>query len=149
MGRMRSRWRQHLHFSAACLILFMVVTACAPLTQTFAEREGCCHLTRLNSFISRGDFEGAMKQCQDVLARSPKTPPGDEALMDMGLISAHYANPKKDYRKALGYFTRVDKEFPQSPLVEEAKIWTSVLQAFEKAKQVDFEIEEKKQGLGK
>jgi hypothetical protein len=44
---------------------------------------------------------------------------------------------------------RVDKEFPQSPLAEEAKIWTSVLQDFEKVKQVDIEIEEKKQGLGK
>ncbi len=148
MGRKRGGKRQYLYFSVACLTLCMV-TACAPLTQIFSEREDRCHLTRVNSFISGGDFEGAMKQCQEILARSPKTPPGDEALMDMGLISAHYANPKKDYKKALVYFMRVDKEFPQSPLVEEAKIWTSVLQAFEKVKQVDIEIEEKKQGLGK
>jgi hypothetical protein len=126
-----------------------MITACAPRTQIFSEREECYHLTRLNSFISIGDFEGAMRYCQDILARSPKTPPGDEALMDMGLISAHYANPKKDYKKALVYFMRVDKEFPRSPLAEEAKIWTSVLLAFEKVKQVDIEIEEKKQGLGK
>jgi hypothetical protein len=44
---------------------------------------------------------------------------------------------------------RVEKDFPRSPLVEEAKIWVSVLHAFEKAKQVDIEIEEKKKELGK
>jgi outer membrane protein assembly factor BamD (BamD/ComL family) len=115
----------------------------------FAERGECGHLRRVDSFISRGDFEGAMKESQDILARSPKTPPGDEALLDLGLISAHYANPKRDYKKALGYFMRIEKDFPRSPLVEEAKIWTSVLQAFEKAKQVDIEIEEKKKGLAK
>jgi hypothetical protein len=44
---------------------------------------------------------------------------------------------------------RVDKEFPGSPFVEEAKIWVSVLQVFEKSKQVDLDIEEKKKELGK
>jgi hypothetical protein len=102
----------------------------------------------VSGFIDRGDFEGAMRESQDNLARSPQTP-GDEALMNMGLISAHYANPKRDYKKALGYFMRIEKEFPRSPLVEEAKIWVSVLRAFEKAKQVDIEIEEKKKELGK
>jgi outer membrane protein assembly factor BamD (BamD/ComL family) len=126
-----------------------MVAACAPFKQMFVEREECGHLKRVDSFISRGDFESAMKESQDILARSPKTPPGDEALMNMGLISAHYANPKRDYKKALGYFMRVEKDFPRSPLVEEAKIWVSVLHAFEKAKQVDIEIEEKKKELGK
>jgi outer membrane protein assembly factor BamD (BamD/ComL family) len=69
--------------------------------------------------------------------------------MDLGLISAHYANPKKDYKKAMNYFMRIEKEFPDSPHVEESKIWVSVLRAFEKAKQVDLEIEQKKKGLGK
>jgi outer membrane protein assembly factor BamD (BamD/ComL family) len=106
-------------------------------------------LMRVESLLSKGNFEGAMKKSQDILARSPKTPPGDEALMDMGLISAHYANPKKDYKKALSYFMRVEREFPRSPLAEEAKIWIGVLQSFEKAKQVDLEIEEMKKGLEK
>ena len=57
---------------------------------------------------------------------------------------AHYANPKKDYQKARGCFTRMAKEYPRSPLVEEAKIWTSVLESMEKSKRVDIEIEEMK-----
>lgn len=148
MGTKRSRNRQHLYLSVACLILF-ISTACVPFKQLPQAQEGCTHLGSISGFIVRGDFEGAMKESQDILARSPKTPPGDEALMNMGLICAHYANPKRDYKKALGYFMRIEKEFPRSPFVEEAKIWVSVLLAFEKAKQVDIEIEKKKKELEK
>lgn len=148
MGTKRSRQRQHLFVSIACLIL-LTVTACVPFKQTPQEPPARdVPLAGVRDFISRGDFEGAMKQCQEILSRSPATPPGDEALMNMGLISAHYANPKKDYKKAMGYFMRVEKDFPQSRFTEEAKIWASVLRAFEKTKQVDLDIQEKKTGLG-
>jgi len=158
MGGKRNRKRQHIYLSVACLTL-IIVAACVPCKQVPPEpavsqpvapaREEYVHLENVIGFISREDFEGAMKVNQDALAGSPKTPPGDEALMNLGLISAHYANPKKDYKKAMGYFMRIEREFPRSPLVEEARIWVSVLQAFEKAKQVDIEIEEKKKVLGK
>ena len=166
MGTGRCRKRKHVYLSVACLILLMF-PACAvnkqmpkePVVQPCAATEAqqpavlppreFVHLERVRNHIARGDFDGAVKQCQEVLTGSPNTPPGDEALMDLGLISAHYANPKKDYKKAMNYFMRVEKEFPASPLVEESKIWVSVLRAFEKAKQVDLEIEHKKQGLGK
>jgi outer membrane protein assembly factor BamD (BamD/ComL family) len=113
------------------------------------EGEGCDHFERVEGFLSRGDFEGAMKASQDILSNPTITSRADEALLNLGLISAHYANPKKDYKKALGYFMRMEREFPQSSLVDETKIWVSVLQAFEKAKQVDLDIQEKKRGLGK
>jgi hypothetical protein len=106
-------------------------------------------LEGVKDLIGRGDFDGAMKESQEILTGSPKTPPGDAALMNMGLICVHYANPKKDYKKAMGYFMRIERDFPQSPLVEEAKIWTNVLKDFEKAKQVDLEIEQKKTEMGK
>jgi outer membrane protein assembly factor BamD (BamD/ComL family) len=154
MGRKRIGKRQHLYLTVACLIL-MAAAGCASAPVQAPECPKCPEcprsdsLMRVESLLSKGNFEGAIKKSQDILARSPKTPPGDEALMDMGLISAHYANPKKDYKKAMSYFMRVEREFPRSPLVEEAKIWVGVLQAFEKAKQVDIEIEEMKKGLGK
>jgi len=155
MGRKRIGKRQHLYLTVACLILMAAAGCASAPVQAPAECPKCPEcpksdsLMRVESLLSKGNFEGAMKKSQDILARSPKTPPGDEALMDMGLISAHYANPKKDYKKAMSYFMRVEREFPRSPLVEEAKIWVGVLQAFEKAKQVDIEIEEMKKGLGK
>lgn len=148
MGTKRSRQRQHVFFSIACLILF-VIAACVPWKQILPASSSCAPLGSVKGLLERGDFEAAMKENQDILAGSPKTPPGDQALMNMGLISAHYANPKKDYKKAMGYFMRIEKDFPQSPLVEEAKIWISVLKAFEQAKQVDLEIEQKKKEMGK
>jgi len=148
MGAKRRRLRQYVYVSIACLILLTVI-ACVPCKQMPPAHEEGVPLTGVRDFISRGDFEGAMKECQEIISRSPATPPGDEALMNMGLISAHYANPRKDYKKALGYFLRVQKDFPQSRFAEEAKVWTSVLRDFEKAKQVDLDIQEKKMGLGK
>ncbi len=147
MGTEQSWRRQYLYLSIACLMA--IVAACYPISfhQAAPKPEECDHLELVKEFIARGDFEGAMKASQHVLSGSPKSPPGDEALLDMGLINAHYANPKKDYKKALGYFLRVEREFPQSPLVEEARIWVSVLRAFEKAKQVDMEIEARKKEM--
>jgi TolA-binding protein len=112
-------------------------------------RERYRHLERVQSLISQGDFDGALRESQEALARSPKSPPGDEALFDMALINAHSGNPKKDYKRSLGFFTRLVREFPDSPLVDEAKIWIGVLETIEKTKQVDIEIEEKKKEIAK
>jgi len=103
----------------------VIIASCSPGTFQPATPDlvDCNHLDLVKGFINRGDFEGAMKASQFVLSRSPKSPPGDEALFTMGLIYTHYANPKKDYKKALGFFQRVEREFPHSPLVEEARIW--------------------------
>ncbi len=150
MGTEQSGKRQHLYLSIACLTVIFATGCIATVQQTASpDSEKCDHLELVRDFIGKGDFEGALKASQRVLSRSPKSPPGDQALLDLGLINAHYANPKKDYKKALGYFLRVEREFPRSPLVEEARIWVSVLRAFEKAKQVDIEIEERKKEMGK
>ncbi len=79
----------------------------------------------------------------------PKTPPGDEALFNVGLIYAHSENPRKDYKKSIDYFQRLVKDFPRSPFIEEAKMWIGVLEDIEKAVKVDIEIEEKKKELSK
>ena len=81
----------------------------------------------------------------------------------MGLICAHFGNPKKDYGKSIGFFKKLTKDYPQSPFVVQARIWTGILQENEKlnqtiqklnqvieeSKQVDIEIEEKKREKGK
>jgi len=148
MGNEQSWGRQHVYVPIACLIL-IVLGGCITIQRLPPVAQEYAHLESIEAYFRRGDFDGAMKASQAVLSRSPKTHPGDEALINLGLISAHYANPKKDYKKALGYFQRVEREFPESLFLEEAKIWIGVLQSFEKSKLVDIEIEEMKKGIGK
>jgi tetratricopeptide (TPR) repeat protein len=113
--------------------------------------------------LERQDYDGAFKETQKVLALSGKNLPGDDALYHMGLIFAHAGNPKKDYGRSVAFFRRMIKEYPQSSLAEQAKIWIGILQENEKlnqmiqnlnlvieeSKRVDIEIEEKKRGKGK
>ena len=79
-----------------------------------------------------------------------------EALFNMGLIYAHSGNPKKDFEKSIEFFKKLIKDYPESPLIEQSKIWVEVLQkneelnqVIQKLKQVDIEIEEKKREKGK
>jgi TolA-binding protein len=108
-------------------------------------------LLRGQKLLSQGDYEGSLAENQKVLTLSARRPPEDEALFNTGLIYAHFDNPKKDYGKSLDYFKRMIKDYPKSPLSEQAKIWIGVLQEneklnqiLEKSKQVDIEIEEMK-----
>ena len=145
MGRERSRARLYVYHGLACIIM-LAGSACAQLRSVFPEQERPAHLQRVQERIDSGDFEAATRVYQNDLARpaGDRERQADEALFNLGLLYAHYANPKKDYQKALGCFTRLVKEYPRSPLAEEAKIWTSVLESMEKSKRVDIEIEQMK-----
>jgi hypothetical protein len=149
VGRERSRKRLYLYHGLACIIM-LAGSACAQFRVACPEpepaREPSAHLQRVQERIDSGDFDAALQVYQADLARPTRDPERrpDEALFDQGLLYAHYANPKKDFQKALGCFTRLVKEHPRSPLAEEARIWTSVLENMEKSKQVDIKIEEMK-----
>ncbi|MDH5767649.1 MAG: hypothetical protein OEZ31_01650 [Nitrospirota bacterium] len=90
-----------------------------------------------------------MKENQKVLSLGDNKLPADEALFNIGLIYSHYGYQKKDYKKSLTFYKRLVRDFPMSPLVEQAKIWIGVLEVIEKTKQVDIEIEEKKKKLSR
>jgi hypothetical protein len=115
-------------------------------------------LLRGQQLLAQGDYDGALRENQLALSLVAEGPPGDEAVFNIGLVYAHVANPKKDSRKALALFRRLVKDYPQSPLVEQAKIWMGVLEAndklsqaneklsevLKKSKEVDIEIEQMK-----
>lgn len=136
MGREYDRSRKHVSLYVVGLIL-LTVSACVS-TALVVRQEGHSFLQQSQGRIRRGDFDGALKESQDALARSPESSPADEALYTMGLVYAHYGNPKKDYQKARSLFTRVVYEFPNSPRATEATIWINVLEAVEKEKQPDL-----------
>lgn len=149
MGEKRVGAGKHVYLLIAGLSLFL--SGCTLFNKATGPGETREALNRAQALLSQGDYEGSMRENQQALALAGNVSPADEAIFNMGLIYAHVGNPKKDYRKAIGLFRRVVKEYPESPLVEQAKSWVGVLQTnekltqmIEKSKKVDLEIEEKK-----
>ena len=162
MGRKQTRTWMYLYLSIACMI-FISLAGCATLKEMEAKRETREYFITAQKLLDQGDYEGALRENEKVLSLYDNIPPGDEALFKLGLIYAHYGYPKRDYKKSLDLFKRLVKMFPQSPLVEQAKLWIGILQenqrlnreieelnkTIKKSKQVDIEIEEKKKELSK
>ncbi|MBM4329915.1 MAG: hypothetical protein FJ117_01615 [Deltaproteobacteria bacterium] len=168
MGRERTRAGQFLFLCLAGLIFFLL-SGCAtvekiliPTPEVPAEKvqkqpehpqPAFERLERAAQLFKQGDYDGSLIENQRVLSLAGKKLPGDRALFNMGLIYAHFGNPKKDYAKSLPFFNKIISDYPQSPLVEEAKLWVRVLReneklrvVFEKFKEVDIAVEEKKRG---
>jgi tetratricopeptide (TPR) repeat protein len=143
MGEKHTRERKHICFCIANLI-FLFLINCATIKETRQPGEARQYLIRGQTLLARGDFEGALIENQKVLSRSMNISPEDEALFNMGLIYAHFGNPRKDYRKSLYFFLKILNDYPDSPLIEQAKIWVGVLQENEKSSQI---IEKSKQTI--
>ena len=152
MGRKRSGTRQLVCLCLAQLIV-VSVPGCAWLRGKTEEpaADAAQVLQHGRRLLAQQDYDGAAKENQRALALSHNKPPADEAIFNLGLVFAHTGNPKKDNRAAVGYFSRVIKEYPQSQWADQAKVWIGVLQlndklteTLEKSKQVDIEIEEKR-----
>jgi tetratricopeptide (TPR) repeat protein len=159
MGRKRTRARKFVYFYIAGLIVF-ALQGCAALENTRvkikAQVEASRYLQRSKGLLAQGDYEGAFNENIKILSLAIHRPPEDEALFNMGWISAHPGNPKKDYKKSIFFFKKLLKEFPQSAWGERTKIWVGILEeneklnqtieAFnrmnEKSKEIDKKIEE-------
>ncbi len=106
-------------------------------------------ILRSRKLLASGNYIEAMRENMKILSMPAGSPFKDTALFNMGLIYAHVENPDMDYKKSIGYFSKLVSDYPQSPLVEQARIWLNVLNAIEKAKEVDIEIEKKKKELAR
>ncbi len=173
MGGKSSRSRQHVYIRIALLILFcggcalsekevpkikprvpevvlepQVLPEPPPVIEEPKEalerREANEYLISAQNLLAKGDYEGSLRESQRVLTLLKDEPPADTAIFNMGLVYVHPKNPKKDNKRAISFFSRVIKGYPDSPWVEQAKIWVGVLDGVEKLKQVDLEIEERK-----
>jgi tetratricopeptide (TPR) repeat protein len=109
------------------------------------------HILRSPKFLAQGNYEGAISENKKILSFSDPRSPKDEALFNLGLIYAHFGNPQQDLEKSIEFFKTLVKNYPKSPLAEQAKIWAEILQEnaglnhlLKKLKQVDIEIEEMK-----
>lgn len=166
MGRERTGTRKFVYVCIACLI-FSLAAGCAEVkekknngipkekTQNFIPKEktqfelSSEHLLRAKKLLTQGEYEETIKESMKTLSLSGRNSPGDEALFTIGLVYAHYKNPKKNFDKAIGFFERIVREYPQSQLLEQSRIWIGILNLIRQSKQVDIEIEEIKKGLSR
>jgi outer membrane protein assembly factor BamD (BamD/ComL family) len=133
LGRQYDRKRQYFYLCSACLIFFLLF-ACTAFKETIGRQKTDEHIMSSRLLLANGDYKGAIAENQAVLSGAGENRPADEALFNMGLIYAHYGNPDKDYGRALDYFRKLVKEYPKSPLTEQAKIWSGVLRDMEKSR---------------
>lgn len=141
MGREPSRRRQYFYF---CVALLIFLTGCSLLQEQSQRHEMSEALAAGNSLFARGDFDESLNMYQKVLVTARGKPPADLATYNMGLIYAHSKNPKRNLRKAMDAFDRIIRTYPDSPWVEQAKVWLGVLNDTEESKQ---EVEKAKQDL--
>ena len=172
MGRKQTRTGKYIYFCIASLI-FLSLSGCVALEKIMkppseTSRQRLSRKTQ--ELLHKGDYESALKENQKVLFSHGSTEDKDLALFNIGVIYAHAGNPKKNYGKSLSSFKKMTEDYQQSPLFEQAKILTTILQEnekldqtigklnkeieklnqmIEKSKQVDIEIEEKKREKGK
>ena len=148
MGRKQIRAWKYVYFSITCL-MFLSLFNCTAVKHTSLRNEAQEHFLRGQTLLSQRNYDGALAEFQKVLSLPPDKPLKDEALLNIGLVYAHFGNPQRDLEKSLEFFKRIIKHYPKSSLVEQAKIWVGVLeenerlkQVIQKLKQVDIEIEE-------
>ncbi len=131
MGRKQARARKHVYLCITGLISILLL-GCASSEKMKVEikeqgeRRQNQNLLRSQEFLNRRDFEEALKECRRILSLPSPESPKDKALFNIGLIYAHPENPKKDYGKSFDAFKKLTKDYPHSPLVDEARVWIGV-----------------------
>jgi tetratricopeptide (TPR) repeat protein len=109
-----------------------VLSGCATfegIKGKFAARE---YMNRSSELVAAGDYQAAIEENQRVLSMSVEGIPKDEAAFNIALIYANTKNPGRDYRKSLGYFKTLVKDYPESPLREQAETWAALMSAVQK-----------------
>jgi tetratricopeptide (TPR) repeat protein len=126
MGRKQIRARKYFYFYIASLISILIFS-CAGMRDAILQNQAQQYLLRGQKLLSHRNYEDAANEFQKVLSLPPDKPLKDEALFNMGLVYAHFGNPKKDYEKSLNLFLKILNDYPESHQVEQAKIWVGVL----------------------
>lgn len=172
MGGKRTRTGNHVSLCIA-LVMFLATFGCAvperaaeePDRTSQAFSDARRDLDEAQRLLARGNYQLSLMVLERVLAGPGGRAHGDEVLLTMGLIFAHPGNQNRDYQKSAAFLRRLVKEYPLSPLRDQARTWAEVLeeniklrrassealqenqklkQIIEQSKKVDIEIEEKK-----
>lgn len=105
------------------------------------------HLQYAQRLLAMGQYDASLKENLKVLSIAPNSPPGDEAMFNIGLI---YSNPKyqkKDYGKAVSSLNKIIKEYPQGNWSGHAKILLDIIQENERMKRISSEASQENEKL--
>lgn len=105
------------------------------------------HLQQAHRLLAMGQYDASLKENLKVLSIAPNSPPGDEAMFNIGLI---YSNPKyqkKDYGKAVSSLNKVIKEYPHGNWSGHAKILLDIIQENERIKRISSEASQENEKL--
>lgn len=151
MGRERTWAWKYVYFCITSLI-FLSILSCTVSKDASLRKEAQEHLLRGQKLLAHRNYDGALEEYQKVLfLPSPKSLE-DEALFNMGLVYAHFGNPKRNYEKSLNLFLKILNDYPETHLLEQTKILVGVLlenletnKKFEKLKEIVKDKEERKE----
>jgi hypothetical protein len=143
MGGNRTGVRKHILLYVALLTCLSIANCASPEgprvneTVLTVPAEGAReHLVGGQKALARHNYQVSLQEFEAALSMSDNKPPGDEALLHIGMAYADPENQKRDYPKSLTYFQRLAKEYPQSNWAAGARIWTEILKEQERLKRV-------------
>lgn len=93
-------------------------------------------LERYRDNLAAGFFETVIEESRQVLAKSETRPPADVALYALGETYAHHDYEGRDFALSRQYFNKLIENFPDSPLVYEAKTFVSIFDSLEAKEEV-------------
>jgi hypothetical protein len=117
-----------------CLALLSLIAGCSYFSELAQRGEINDSMRRGQVLFARGDFSGSLEEYQRILSIAQGSPPSDLASFNTGLIYAHPGNPLRDDQKAIGAFQWVITHHPESPWVDQSRIWIGVLEDLAQAK---------------
>ena len=124
-----------------CYTLLSLISGCNYLSDLRDRAEIRDAMVQGQTLFARGDFSGSLKEYQRVQSLAQQTSPSDAASFNIALIYADPRNPQRDNQKAIGGFQGVIARHPESPWVDQSRIWIAALEDLAQTKR---EIEESK-----
>ena len=131
---------QRLLSSAVPVVLGTLMAGCAATGNLWETSS-----PQTEGSIIPSNFDQALEENQRIL--SDVKGPRDVALYNIGVISAHSANPKKNYPRALLAFSTLTKEYPGTWRAEQAKIWIQALEEKQRNTEVARKLAEEQHAL--
>jgi len=134
------------------LLALFILASCTTVRESFesspSKREAArtsAYLERSQTLVAEGKYDEAYKENQKILSEGKAAP--DVALFNMGVVSAHPSNPRKNYPAALASFKTLLKDHPQSTLTDQAKLWIQVIEEQQRVVAERQRIAEERQKL--